>query len=711
MEVEAFDSKNDSCQQTNVGSVALERNHVIDSMSEYHNVGFQAYVEPSFGVEPVVDSVVSEMPKDNVNWVQAEPGFYDITERVSSGGDMENVAYSAVSKSPIVSEDWVQAEPGFYDVNDDSSKGRNGAVEAPQLGSSLSPEQLAYFETLDDDQFEIEVHEAVVASGVPNYLSCRIPLRTKLNIPFWRKELADYHDTTLVDLLEFGFPLEIHKELPKRAPCKNHVGANLHPESIDRYVEKELQEGATMGPFDKCPFTSTPMFAPLNTAPKKDSSEPRIIQDESYPRGSSLNDMLSSDRYLGELIRLRYPGVDDLVDLIRDAIRRGEPHPAMFKEDLSRAFRQLPVDPGCWHVLGWTWRGKLYFDKVLVMGLKVSPFLCQRVTNAIKFMCEKRQVPLVNYLDDMASAQVWHDAFSSHSQLTDVVDESGLVRKDSKRVLPTHTMVFLGVLCDTETLTLLVTEERLLETLELLESWLRRDEASKRDFQVLLGKLHFISTCVRQGRIFVSRLISFMKKLPKEDEHKIPGEVRKDLFWWYRFLPDYNGVSMMSLQEWSQPDEVFCTDACLTGCGGWSQDREFFHAEFPKFLLDNRECSINALELLTIVVACKLWGRKWKGKRILVQCDNEASVVVTNTGRARDDFLQACLRELAFVTAKFEFEVRAVHIRGVDNRIPDALSRWELGDEFKAEFFRLVGPVPLCEKYVSPGLFKFAHDW
>ena len=45
---------------------------------------------------------------------------------------------------------------------------------------------------------------------------------------------------------------------------------------------------------------------------------------------------------------------------------------AMFKRDLKRAYRQIPIDPGDIHVLGYKWDNKLYFDTALPMGLKIS---------------------------------------------------------------------------------------------------------------------------------------------------------------------------------------------------------------------------------------------------------------------------------------------------------------------------------------------------
>ncbi len=86
-----------------------------------------------------------------------------------------------------------------------------------------------------------------------------------------------------------------------------------------------------------------------------------------------------------------------------------------------------------------------------------------------------------------------------------------------------------------------------------------------------------------------------------------------------------------------------------------------------------------------------MWGDKWAGKRIVVKCDNASSVWVINTGKTRDDFMQSSMRELAFITARHEFEVKAVHVPGVSNRISDILSKWEIQDDAASKFQAMVG--------------------
>ena len=81
---------------------------------------------------------------------------------------------------------------------------------------------------------------------------------------------------------------------------------------------------------------------------------------------------------------------------------------------------------------------------------------------------------------------------------------------------------------------------------------------------------------------------------------------------------------------WSEPDGVFSCDANLNGCGAYNHGR-YFHCQFPENIRQMK-LHINALELLTLLVACKLWSSEWREKNILVQCDDMSTVHVINAG-------------------------------------------------------------------------------
>ena len=74
------------------------------------------------------------------------------------------------------------------------------------------------------------------------------------------------------------------------------------------------------------------MVTPLNTVPKQDSAERRVIVDLSWPCGTSVNDGIPSGSFPGEPISLSYPTVDSIVDAV---ISLG-PGCLLYKRDLKK---------------------------------------------------------------------------------------------------------------------------------------------------------------------------------------------------------------------------------------------------------------------------------------------------------------------------------------------------------------------------------------
>ena len=50
-------------------------------------------------------------------------------------------------------------------------------------------------------------YERVSQSATPNYRGPRIPVESKLNIPAWRERAHLISDGSLIDMLQYGFPV------------------------------------------------------------------------------------------------------------------------------------------------------------------------------------------------------------------------------------------------------------------------------------------------------------------------------------------------------------------------------------------------------------------------------------------------------------------------------------------------------------------------
>ena len=115
-------------------------------------------------------------------------------------------------------------------------------------------------------------------------------------------------------------------------------------------------------------------------------------------------------------------------------------------------------------------------------------------------------------------------------------------------------------------MTLSVPQEKIADLLHKLQAVLHASIISRRQLQSVLGLMSFITACVRPGWIFMSALLNALHGLQCAGFAPVTPEIRSDIRWWLRFLPRYNGVSLIPPPTYL-PDVLF-TDACATGAGG-----------------------------------------------------------------------------------------------------------------------------------------------
>ena len=304
---------------------------------------------------------------------------------------------------------------------------------------------------------------------------------------------------------------------------------------------------------------------------------------------------------------LEYPSVDDLAKIVGRKGRKSR----IFIRDLSKAFRQLWMEPSSIHLLGFCFENKLYFDATLSMGSRSAVYCCRRTTNAITYVYGKYGYEDVNYLDDLGAAETEEKAEAAFDCLGWIMSTIGIRELKHKAKPPSFIAVFLGILFMTLTMTLQITPERLAEIKSLLQEWMNKKSASLKELQCLLGKLNFAASTVRAGRVFVSRLINALKEYPKNGKQKITRNMKKDINWWLTFMEGFDGITILPPLNRDSPDAVSSLDACLRSCGGWSEG-EAFSADFQKWLISRDDVHINELELITFVVSLKIWVERLK---------------------------------------------------------------------------------------------------
>ena len=144
---------------------------------------------------------------------------------------------------------------------------------------------------------DLEAHRLIKACGKPNFLGCRIPVDSHLNISNWRSYLSDYWDAQLPDLSDFGFNLDFSRDSKITSTEEHHASAIQNPQHVQVYIDEELSFKAMLGCFHSKPI---PLHvSPLMVRDKQDSNKRMTIMDLSLPKGASVNASVQKDIYLG----------------------------------------------------------------------------------------------------------------------------------------------------------------------------------------------------------------------------------------------------------------------------------------------------------------------------------------------------------------------------------------------------------------------------
>ena len=271
--------------------------------------------------------------------------------------------------------------------------------------------------------------------------------------------------------------------------------------------------------------------------------------------------------------------------------------------------------------------GLLYFDTRCPFGLRSSALVCQRTTRAVTHVFAKEGYSADVYLDDFYGAEHPADSHFAFACLQDLFDELGLQSSPEKDCHPSKRMICLGILVDTEKMVVEVPADRLSDLKTELLQWTQFSTFTRRQLQSLLGKLSFVTACIRPGRIFMSRLLNRLRSLPsKPSRFPVTSEMLSDIDWWLTFLPLFNGSAMIALRPHDFHDVLFTCDSSLHRGGATCFD-ECTSFAFPRDI-EELALHINALELFVLVMAVTIWAPKLAGSRFQISCDNDAAVQV-----------------------------------------------------------------------------------
>ena len=397
-----------------------------------------------------------------------------------------------------------------------------------------------------------------------------------------------------------------------------------------------------------------------------------------------------------EAYSLHYIKVDNAISILQE-LGQGC---FMSKLDIKSAFRNIPVHPSDWELLGMKWEGLYFFDMVLPFGLRSAPFIFDQFSSAIEWIIQhKLNIPrVIHILDDffLATPTPRTNCMTALCRVPHLFSVLNIPVAPGKTFPASTSLEFMGILLDSKTMEARLPQDKLARLKTALNDWSHKKSATLVELQSLIGTLQFACKVIAPGRPFLQRIIQLTKGIKYSHWHiRLNSGFHKDIQMWQSFLAHWNGVSIFLDSDISSPPDLqLFTDASGSiGYGGYLNGQWFQGHWLPKHTLSKkRGISIEWQKLFPIYLACTLWGRSWSGQRIRMWCDNQSVVAIINSKHSKSPRVMDLLRAITLQTLSYNFTFNATHIPGLQNSIADSLSRFQM-DRFHS-LAPLASPTP-----------------
>ena len=481
-------------------------------------------------------------------------------------------------------------------------------------------------------------------------------------VEVWEQELANDSDRKfLIEGIKHGFRISNveHYSEVKQVEVSNHSSA-LNNSDL---VEEELVEQIKLGNYVKTkvpPKVISPIGAIL-----KNEQEVRIIHDGSRPTGDAMNDYstLHSEHY----------------QTIDEAYTLAKPYYFLSKVDLKSAYRSVSISSKDYCLTGLKWQFKgdqsptYLFDTRLPFGASLAPMTFHRLTQSVRRMMWNRGFTnIVVYLDDfLIIEESYERCLEAQHTLISLLIKLGFRISWHKVLGPSRVVPFLGIVIDTNDCSLSLDEGKLSKLESQLLCFKEKKRATKRQLQQLAGLLNWACQAVRGGRYFLRRILDTISRLKKgSHKTKLSKAFKLDIEWWLQFLRSFNGVVYYR----EAAAFVVHTDACLQGAGMFCSG-DWCYINWKCDDKRHSQMHINYKEVLAVVWSAKRWATKWTNANVTVFTDSTVAKAIINKGTCKSPLVMNSLRDLFWLSVKYNFKLHAVHIPGQLNMLPDTISR------------------------------------
>ena len=411
-------------------------------------------------------------------------------------------------------------------------------------------------------------------------------------------------------------------------PCKQ--------EALNETIEKWIQAGVVVRCAEGSPFNS-----PMITVPKRDESGQKTgIRVCIDPR--PINKIIEDDNFV--------------VPLVTDIFARAEGATYFTTIDLKEAYTQIALHKDSQPLTAFTWRGLQYMFTRCIFGIKTMSSMFQRVITNVLESCREFAVA---YVDDIViHSKSKNDHIKHVTAVLEALTNANLRINKAKCRFGMQKVKLLGFLISHDGI---IPEQSRLEQIFNFPS-----PSSSKDLQRFLGMCNYLRAHIPHYTEFANPLDTAKWTSP---------------FTWHEeleraFLAMKSAISKAKLLSTPNDNLPFflATDASNVGLGSvlYQQDElgNKYYISFDSRSLKPSEKNYHAnkKELLALVFGLLKNQHILKGRHFTLFSDHRALMFIhsqRNTNVIIENWLD--------IIGSFNFTI--THLPGIENVIPDALSR------------------------------------
>ena len=282
-------------------------------------------------------------------------------------------------------------------------------------------------------------------------------------------------------------------------------------------------------PICEVPFCEDGFFSRFFVAPKRDRSMRPIIDR------SPLNRFVDTPHFQMENLAS-----------VKSLLRQGH---FMTKIDLKDAYFSVAIPPQSQKFLRFLWQNKAFQFCFLPLGLNIAPSLFTRLMKPVAGFLRKRDVRLLQYVDDMLIIGSTPREVNDFTQMAvNLLKAFGFIINLDKSVLtPTQVITFLGFTINSITMRFTLPSEKVQKLLTLCRQIHSNSKVLLRTLAQLLGLLESYRQAVWQAPLHFRYLRALLIRGLNQMNHNYEAPVSLcsqslgEINWWLQNLETVNG--------------------------------------------------------------------------------------------------------------------------------------------------------------------------